>query len=299
MEIRTSASLIPALLIACALSGPAGAQTAREYGPPAGTLVVVGGGALEGTGILEKFIELGGGAEKGRFVVVPTSGGNFDGDGNPRIYDEEQVLRSWRALGVENVTMLHTHDPRVADTEAFAQPLKDATAVWFNGGRQWNFVDSYGGTRTYREFHEVLRRGGVIGGSSAGATIQGEYLVRGDTEGSDIVMTDEENHQQGFQFLRKVAIDQHINARNRWDDIVPLIQERPELLGLGLSEGTAIVVTGDTFQVMGKWKVAVHDNTRPYQPWEKPYFVLSPGDVYDMKARRVVKLGDGTRGGYR
>ena len=61
----------------------------------------------------------------------------------------------------------------------------------------------------------------------------------------------------------------------------------------GTLEGTAIIVTGDTFEVMGKWKVAIHDNTRVYQPWEKPYYVLSPGDVYNMKTRRVEKLGTG------
>jgi cyanophycinase len=184
--------------------------------------------------------------------------------------------------------MLHTHDPAVADTEEFVAELKRATAVWFNGGRQWNIVDSYAGTLTYDEFHRVLERGGVVGGSSAGATIQGEYLVRGDTEGSEIVMTDEENHKLGFEFLRKSAIDQHIDARNRWDHIIPVIEESPHLLGIGLSESTAIIVTGDTFEVMGKWMVAVHDNTRAYQPWEKPYFVLGPGQIYDMKERAIV-----------
>ena len=72
-----------------------------------------------------------------------------------------------------------------------------------------------------------------------------------------------------------------------------MIQKYPNLLGLGLSEATAIVVTGDRFEVMGRWKVAVHDNTRLYQPWEKSYFVLSAGDVYNMKTRRIEKLGTG------
>jgi cyanophycinase len=107
------------------------------------------------------------------------------------------------------------------------------------------------------------------------------------------MMTAEANHQEGFKFLRRTAIDQHINARNRWDDLIPVIQKFPNLLGIGLSESTAIVVTGDRFEVIGKWKVAVHDSTRLYQPWEKPYYVLSPGDVYDMKARRIEKLGTG------
>jgi cyanophycinase len=269
------------------------AQAAPEYGPAKGTLVIVGGGSTDGTTIMEKFVELGGGVN-GKFVVVPTAGGNRNQDGSLIKYEEEPTLRSWKARGLKNVVMLHTADPKVADTEAFASVLRDATAVWFNGGRQWNCVDSYAGTLTYREFHKVLERGGVIGGSSAGATIQGDYLVRGDTSGPDVMMTQEKNHQKGFEFLRKVAIDQHINTRMRWDDLVPVIKKFPNLLGIGLSEGTAIVVKGDTFEVMGKWKIAIHDNTRVYQPWEKPYYVLGAGDSYDMKARKVIKYADGT-----
>ena len=261
---------------------------APEYGPAKGTLVIVGGGSTDGTTIMEKFVELGGGVN-GKFVVVPTAGGNKNQDGSLIKYEEEPTLRSWKARGLKNVVMLHTADPKVADTEEFAKVLRDATAVWFNGGRQWNCVDSYAGTLTYREFHKVLERGGVIGGSSAGATIQGDYLVRGDTSGPDVMMTQEPNHQKGFAFLRKVAIDQHINTRNRWDDLDAVIKKMPNLLGIGLSEGTAIVVKGDQFEVMGKWKVAIHDNTRLYQPWEKPYYVLGAGDAYDMKARRVTK----------
>jgi len=288
MRLKPVAVVLAFLL----LSLPMGAQPAPQYGPPKGTLVIVGGGATEGTGIVEKFIALAGGVEK-KFVIVPTAGGNTNTDGTVRPYDETQTVASWVKRGIKNVKMLHTHDPKVADTEAFASVLRDADAVWFNGGRQWNIVDSYAGTLTYKEFHNVLARGGVIGGSSAGATIQGEYLVRGDTSGPNVVMTQESNHQKGFEFLRRTAIDQHINARNRWDDLTPVITKLPTLLGIGLSEGTAIVVTGDTFEVIGKWKVSVHDNTRLYQPWEKPYFVLSAGDVYNMQTRKVEKLGVG------
>jgi cyanophycinase len=288
-SIRFAAGLCAVALLA---AWPLAAQQAPQYGPPAGKLVVVGGGSTDGTGIVEKFIELAGGVDK-KFVIVPTAGGNRNGDGTVRPYVESEVVASWVKRGIKNVRMLHTHDPKVADTEAFAAILRDADAVWFNGGRQWNIVDSYAGTLTFREFHNVLARGGVIGGSSAGATIQGEYLVRGDTSGPNVMMTEEPTHQKGFEFLRRTAIDQHINTRNRWDDLIPVMQKLPNLLGIGLSEGTAIVVTGDQFEVIGKWKVAVHDNTRLHQPWEKPYFVLSAGDVYDMQARKVVRYGIG------
>ena len=119
---------------------------------------------------------------------------------------------------------------------------------------------------------------------------------RGDSSGPDVMMTAEPTHQDAFKFLRRVAIDQHINARNRWDHLIPVMQKLPKFLGIGLSEATAIIVNHDRFEVMGAWKVAVHDNTRHYQPWEKPYFVLSAGDVYNMKTRQVEKYGTGARG---
>jgi cyanophycinase len=268
-----------------------GAQT-PEYGPVKGTLVIQGGGSAEGTGINETFVNLAGGRDA-KIIIIPTAGGNRGQDGKLIVYEEDKIVAPWKKLVLTNVHMLHTADPKVADTEAFAATLRDAKGVWFNGGRQWNCVDSYANTLTLREFREVLNRGGVIGGSSAGATIQGDYLVRGAVAGSEIVMAPEPEHQHGFAFLRHVAIDQHINTRNRWDDIIPVIKKYPDLLGIGLSEGTAIVVTGDRFEVIGKWKAAIHDNTRVYQPWEKPYYVLSAGDVYNMKTRKVEKLGTG------
>ena len=300
MRRRILAVLFAVLAVLIIASGPAAQvspaaaaqQDAPEYGPAKGSLVIVGGGGTDGTGIVEKFIELAGGPEA-KLIVVPTAGGNRGDDGSIRQYKEDERIASWMRRGLKNVKMLHTHDPKVADTPEFVKDLREANAVWFDGGRQWNIVDSYANTLAYKEFHKVLERGGVIGGSSAGATIQGEYLVRGDTSGPNVMMTAEPNHQEAFKFLRKVAIDQHINARNRWDDLIAVIQKYPKMLGIGLSEGTAIIVKGDTFEVIGKWKVAVHDNTHLYQPWEKPYYVLSQGDVYNMKSRKIEKYGNG------
>jgi cyanophycinase len=294
MRRATPVRAVTALLFA--LTAAAFPQTANpapetEYGPARGALVIAGG-ALKDPAVFQKFIDLAGGQDA-NFIIVPTAGGNRTAKGDLRVYKEESVIAPWVARGLKNVKVLHTHDRAVADTEDFVKDLRQANGVWFDGGRQWNIVDSYAGTLTYVEFHKVLERGGVIGGSSAGATIQGDYLVRGAVSGPDVVMAPEPEHQKAFCFLRKSAIGQHINTRNRWDDLIPVIKKFPELLGIGLSEDTAIIVQGDRFEVMGKWKVAIHDNTRLTQPWEKPYYVFSAGDVYNMKTRRVDKLGTG------
>ncbi len=127
----------------------------------------------------------------------------------------------------------------------------------------------------------MLERGGVIGGSSAGATIQGSYLVRGDSKTNTVMMGD---HVEGMGFLRNVGIDQHLLKRNRHFDMIDVIKKNPELLGIGLDENTAIVVRRDQFEVIGQSYVVIYDNTSVIPP-DGQFFFLAPGDRYNMKTR--------------
>ena len=247
--------------------------TAQDVGPANGSLVVVGG-AMKDPAIMERFIELAGGPEA-PIVVIPTAGGGEEYD------DFYSGARRWRDMGVMDVTVLHTKDRDEADSDRFVSAIRRARGVWFPGGRQWRLADSYLDTKTEREFHALLARGGVIGGSSAGATIQGSYLVRGDTKTNTIMMGD---HERGFAFLKDVGIDQHLLVRNRQFDLIDVIKTHPELLGIGIDEDTAIVVRGDSFEVMGQGYVAIYDNGRMLTDHGHFYF-LRPGDTYNMKTR--------------
>ena len=120
---------------------------APEYGPAKGTLVIQGGGSAEGTGIVETFINKAGGLGA-KIVVVPTAGGNRNPDGSIQRLQRGTGACLMEEARATNVWMLHTHDPKVADTEEFAKVLRDANGVWFDGGRQWNIVDSYANTLT-------------------------------------------------------------------------------------------------------------------------------------------------------
>lgn len=265
-------------------------------GPEKGSLVIMGGGGKDPTfpQVFAEFLKLAGG-KKSRIVIVPTAASS-DPDYN--------YHRSWGAvlakeLGALEVSILHTHDRKTADTPAFVKPLKNATGVWFGGGRQWRFTKAYGGTLTEKEFHRVLARGGVIGGSSAGATIQGSFLARGDTSGNTIMVGDV---QRGFGFLRNSAIDQHLIARGREKDLLRVLEDpkgkmrkefdRVEMLGIGIDEDVAIVVTGDRFRIIGKekGKVLVYDPKKWTRetPDEKKWVVLEKGQEYDLAKRKVV-----------
>jgi cyanophycinase len=242
----------------------------ESTGPPKGALVISGGAEIQP--IVTRFVELAGGPDA-RFVFIPTA---TESDATiPRAGE------SWkRRFGVKNVTVLHTRDRAEADSEKFVAPLREANGVWFGGGRQWRLVDAYHQTRTQRELEAVLDRGGVIGGGSAGATIQGSYLVRGAREGNHIMMA--KGYEEGFGYVRNVAIDQHLLTRHREDDLVPVVDAHPGLLGIGLDDQAAVVVQGDRLEVIGKGRVGVYDGK---DHDGKRYYFLAVGDRFDLKGR--------------
>ena len=254
-----------------------------HVGPANGSLVVVGGGNIEPP-IYARFLQLAGGPSS-PIVVIPTAG-------EDSVYPQNwSGLGGLKAAGATNITVLHTTDRGIAESDSFVAAIRNASGVWFPGGRQWRLVDSYLNTRTERELRAVLARGGVIGGTSAGASILASYLVRGARSGNTVMMA--KGYEQGFGYLRGVAVDQHIVARNRQDDLQEVITAHPNLLGIGLDEGTALVVQGDHGEIIGRGKAFVHNGRDTNDPGH-PYLTLLPGDEYDLAARHVTaRAADG------
>jgi len=259
-----------------ALLAPAGLQ-AQTIGPERGSLVIVGGN-MQDPAIVERFLALAGGKDA-PIVVIPTADG-------ATAYDAFWPgLRQFKEAGATRLTVLHTNERAEADSEAFVQPIREARGVWFGGGRQWRLADSYLNTRTHRELEALLARGGVIGGSSAGATIQGSYLARGDTKNNTTMMGD---HEVGLGFIKNVAIDQHLLRRNRQFDLIEVIEARPELLGIGIDENTAIIVRGNQFEVMGAGYVAIYDHGAMLDSGGRFYF-LAPGQRFNLETREATQ----------
>jgi cyanophycinase len=260
--------------------------TPTFVGPERGHLVIVGGN-LQSDSIWQRIISLAGGPDA-PIVVVPTAGGEPIYDAN---FSSAVTLRQ---LGATNVTVLHTYDPAVADTDEFVAPLREAKGVFFGGGRQWRLVDAYAGTKSEAAFQAVLDRGGVISGSSAGASIIGSFLARGDTANNTVLIGD---HTVGFGYLKNAAIDQHVLVRNRHFDMFEITRAYPELLGLAIDEDTALVVHRNEFEVIGSTYALIYDGgfwsregswERELPPPDSRFYFLRAGDRYDLAARRVI-----------
>ncbi len=246
-----------------------------------GTLVIVGGGGMP-SGLMDRFVELAGGVERARLVYVPCSE-------QSKITGEPATVRQWKKMGVRHATYIHTKDRQQANSDqAFLSPLKEATGIWLGGGRQWNFADSYYGTEAQRMMQQVVSRGGVAGGSSAGASIQARFLARA-TPIENVRILAPGYERGGLGFISGVAIDQHFTQRNRQADMTQLVDRYPQLLGIGIDESTALIVAGSITEVVGYGDVYFYDRRHGKPDDGSDHVKLAAGGRYDLANRAVVE----------
>lgn len=265
------------------LGGAGRLDAQKSSGPPRGTLIVDGGAATKD--VRAKFVELAGGANA-HVVVFPTGASSIRfGEKNiildpdsPRDSQEWRdyaaYLKDW--LGVADVTILHTRDRTVASSDEFVRPIKSATGVFLAPGNSGRYADAYLDTRTQQELAALLARGGVIFGSSAGAIIQGSFLVRGRPD-KPLLMP--EGRTTGFGFLKNVAINPHLTSAQRDAELVNVVDAHPNILGIGVDDDAALLVQGNSFEVIGAGRAAIYDNVRREGAW---YYWLKPGERFDL-----------------
>ena len=202
-----------------------------------GSLVIVGGGGIPDA-VRDRFMALAGG-KAARLVIIPTASSAAD-----KKEDEEGYLEPWKKYAPAKMTLVHTRSREKANDEAFVSPIALATAVWFGGGDQVELVSPYRGTAVEREFKKLLERGGVIGGTSAGAAVMSDVMIEGGNPTAKV--------GRGFGFVTNAVCDQHFLRRNRINRLLGVLADRPHLIGLGIDEGTAFVLEGDRWSVVGR-----------------------------------------------
>lgn len=218
---------------------------------PPGALVLCGGGKLP-EAVRSRFVELAGGRHA-VIVVIPTASRDAD---VPE--QRNSFLSPWQRQGVAQVLWLHTRDRQQADTTAFCAPLAAATGVWISGGDQSRLRAAYGGTLTEGAICDVIRRGGVVGGTSAGAAILGQPMI---IDGQEQPVC-----APGFGLLRETIVDQHFTQRRRATRLRQALEQYPSAQGLGIDEDTAVVIRAGTLEVFGPGGVCLYRRDRPGSP---------------------------------
>jgi cyanophycinase len=281
------------------------AQTPATTGPERGTLILDGGGAegvvrgamrsrladaravhdtaTKRSAVIHKFVQLAGGS-RARIVVIPTA---WDDEHSTPEKLEQLRVSVQEIMGVDRVTIMHTRDRRQADAPEFVAPLKRATGVWIDGGRDANLWDTYVRTRVETEVKALLARGGVVAGTSAGAVIESSLGLDWtivDSPGGKTLRVDGTHICWGL--LTNSTILPHWRQRDR-PNLTPAVVTHPGgVLGIAIDEEAAAVVQGNRLEVIGDGHAGIYDGK---VHGDKPYYYLSPGDRFDLHTRRLFR----------
>jgi cyanophycinase len=228
---------------------PTWAQT-----PKVSRLVIVGGAEdrLQDRIILRKFSEYCGGPQARIRIITAASA------------DPQGVWQSYReafhALGVGNVDRLAIDDRESAQAPAVQAEILQADGIFMSGGDQSKLMGTLWGTAAYESLHQSFHLNRCcIGGTSAGAAVMSRHMI---AQGPSVLRPSKEavDTDIGLGLLSQAVVDQHFSERRRLPRLLSTLAMRPDLLGVGIDEDTALVIErGVGIEVIGQGTVTLVD----------------------------------------
>lgn len=259
-----------------------------------GTLFAIGGAEakLRRRTVLGAFVAAAGGIDA-RIAVVSSASSL-----GAEVVEVYKTV--FTALGAREVISLRPESRAQARNPDLVEPLKTAGAVFMTGGNQLKLSSLITGTPFGDAIHDAYHRGATVGGTSAGASILAEHMIAFGAGGS----TPKQRMSQlsaGLGLLRGVVIDQHFEQRNRYGRLLSLVAQSPSLLGIGVDEDTAAVISdGSRLEVIGRGAVTVVDGqhlvsnafaakrTAPLLISGALIHVLPAGSQFDLSSRSLL-----------
>ncbi len=264
----------------------------------AGSLLIIGGheDKIGECLILRRFIDMAGGRNS-RIVVVATA------TDQPRIVGNE-YRDLFSSLGAATVTIMAVNDRETANQREQAEAIKQATGIFFTGGDQLRITSILGGSAVDAAIRAAFSQGAVIAGTSAGAAVMSETMIvagnSNDTpKKSSLIMA------QGMGYLSEGVVDQHFAQRGRINRLLEAVAQNPHVLGIGIDEDTALIVTPDRIcEVIGSQTVTIIDGkdiiysniseSNRYQPLAISnvlLHILPDGFGFNLNSRLPMQLG--------
>lgn len=212
----------------------------------------------------------------------------------------EQYDTAFRDLGLTDLRELYIHTRGEGFAKEVVGLFEGASGVFFSGGDQLRITSQIGDTPVMERVYEIYRSGGVIAGTSAGASAMCETMLVSGSGGESYRIGDL-RMAPGLGLIRDAIIDQHFAERGRMGRLLGAVSQNPRMIGIGIDEDTAIVVENNAFEVVGNGAVYIIDGhnvscsnvaeereDRVLSMHDVKLHVLSHGDRFDMSARRPI-----------
>lgn len=261
---------------------------------PQGQLLIIGG-AEDKEGdcqILREFVRRAGGT-KARIAVMTAATSLPEEVG-------DNYIRVFERLGAEDVRAVGTRERRDSEDPRAIEAVEKATGVFFTGGDQAQIIRSMKDTPLDEAIHRRYQEGIIVGGTSAGAAMMPDIMiVEGDSETNP--RFDAADMGPGMGFLPGIVIDQHFSQRGRLGRLISALAQEPAVLGFGIDENTAILVSNNQFEVIGAGAVTVVDEStathsnadeilkdEPLALCGARLHILPNGYKFDLKTRKPI-----------
>jgi cyanophycinase len=225
-----------------------------------GKLFIIGGGSRPDV-MVERIIKEAGLKDGGYGIILPMS--SEDPDSSVWYANQQFITRGIKSVYGVNFRKGQTYSNAKLDS------VRNARLIYITGGDQVRFMDAVQNTDIEKAIHEAHVRGALVGGTSAGAAVMSKIMITGNElkhpdyastfrniEASNI------ETKQGLGFIQNAIIDQHFVRRSRYNRLISAVIEYPDVKGIGIDEATAILVSGNTAEVLGDSQVIVFENPK-------------------------------------
>lgn len=269
---------------------PAAAAPQPPAAPPVrtqrrvATLMIVGGAEdrLQDRVILRNFVARSGGPAARILVCTAASGSpQAAWEGYQQVFED---------LGVAQCEHLNLRHPDEANQEAVVAQILAADGIWIGGGDQRRLMATLWETAAARALHLAFHvRGSHIGGTSAGAAAMSRHMLAigeaAPRPEKDMVSAD-----IGLGLLSSAIVDQHFSERGRLGRLLSAMAQRPDLLGVGVDEDTALLIErGVGLEVIGSGNVTLVDGRR----MDTNFHELGPAERLQMVGVQLHLLPSG------
>jgi cyanophycinase len=211
----------------------------------------------------------------------------------------EEYESAFRALGVPHVFRLDIESREDASSPRAMRVLEGATGVFFTGGDQLKITSQVGDTPMYSRVQEIYEQGGVIAGTSAGASAMSETMLVANNGDASYRIKSALLMAPGLGLAQDMLIDQHFAERGRMSRLIGAVTQNPRVLGIGIDEDTALILERNRgFRVLGAGAVYVVDaskstysnigeeaSDRTLSSFGLSVHMLSQGDRFDLFTR--------------
>ncbi len=209
-----------------------------------GHLVVIGGGTIPDD-VRARTLALAGG-DKAIVVVLPQA--SELPEAGP------EAVEVWKKAGAANATVVD-----VAARAAALEAISQATLIWFPGGDQTRFMNALTGTGIPEAILDRYQHGATVAGTSAGAAVMSKVMITGDDMDLQAITAKKTDTKPGLGLWPQALVDQHFLKRQRQNRLLSAVLDHPDLIGVGIDESTAVIVSGSRIEVIGKSNVVVID----------------------------------------